>query len=100
MFRLQETKPRRPDRIEKMIEQSQRASKEANARRDREIAENRCERRWVNELVRRFIKLGVKEARDHRGKRREFDEKMTQLASAQMLTEEKMKELAASQGRD
>jgi len=110
----------RLDRIEKMIEQSERASKEAHARHeraiaehrramaehrravaehDREIAENRRAWRGVNELVRRFIKLGVKEARDHRRKMREADEKITQLAAAQIVTEEKLQLYLSSLGR-
>src|SRR5882672_8473043 len=96
----------RLDRIEKMIEQSERASKEAHARHeramaehDREIAENRRAWRQVNELVGRFIKLGVKEARDHRRKMREADQKITQLAAAQIVTEEKLQLYLSSLGR-
>ena len=96
----------RLDRIEKMIEQSERASKEAHARHeravaehDREIAENRREWRRINQMVRRFIKLGVKEARDHRRKMREADKKITQLAAAQIVTEEKLQLYFSSLGR-
>ena len=44
----------------------------------------------------RAIRLGVREVRTERAKRRELDEKITQLAAAQLVTEEKMQTLQAS----
>lgn len=47
--------------------------------------------------LRRAIRLGVREARHERQRRRElgetFDQKMTQLAAAQLITEEKFEVL-------
>ena len=47
--------------------------------------------------LRRAIMLGVREARNERQRRRElgeaFDQKMTQLAAAQLITEEKFEVL-------
>jgi hypothetical protein len=42
----------------------------------------------------RAIRLGVQEARNERRKRRELDEKLTQLAAAQLVTEEKVQRLS------
>ena len=51
-------------------------------------------------LLRRAIKAAVREARAERQRRRElgaaFDQKMTQLAAAQLLTEEKLQGLIQS----
>src|SRR5215467_5242583 len=51
----------------------------------------------TDDLLRRAIRAGLKEARAERRKRQEldrrFDEKMTQLAAAQLLTEEELKDL-------
>jgi hypothetical protein len=66
----------RLDRIEKLIEQGARESKEAHARFERDL------RRWAA--------LGVKEARSQRKRTREIDESITRLAAAQLVTEEKL----------
>lgn len=77
----------RLDRIEKLIEQSELANKKAHARFESNL------RRWAA--------LGVKEARNQRKRSAEmdkkFDKKMDQLASAQLLNEEGIRELKASQ---
>jgi hypothetical protein len=60
------------------------------ARHDRDIAE-------INAILRRAVRLAVQEARAERKRRREADErldlKMDQLASSQLLTEEKFRML-------
>jgi prefoldin subunit 5 len=60
------------------------------ARHDRDIAE-------INAILRRAVHLAVQEARAERKRRREADEhldrKMDQLASSQLLTEEKLRML-------
>jgi hypothetical protein len=72
------------------------------AEHDREMAEIRAEIRQLarsgrqtDARLRRAISLGVREARAERAKRREmderFDEKITQLAAAHLLTEEALK---------
>jgi hypothetical protein len=66
----------RLDRIEKLIEESERANKAAHARIERDL------QRWVA--------LGVTEARNQRKRSREIDEKITQLAAAQLVSEEKL----------
>jgi len=42
----------------------------------------------------RAIRLAVQEARNERRRRRELDEKLTQLAAAQIVTEEKVQKLS------
>jgi hypothetical protein len=44
----------------------------------------------------RAIRLAVREARAERAKRRELDEKITQLASSHLLTEEALRDLKAT----
>jgi hypothetical protein len=60
------------------------------ARHDRQIAQ-------INTILRRAVRLAVQEARGERKRRREADErldlKMDQLASSQLLTEEKLRML-------
>jgi recombination DNA repair RAD52 pathway protein len=53
------------------------------ARHDRDIAE-------INAILRRAVRLAVQEARAERKRRREADD---QLASSQLLTEEKLRML-------
>ena len=47
----------------------------------------------MDRMLRRAIRDSVREARNERRKRRELDDKITQLASAQLVTEEKMQAL-------
>jgi DNA repair ATPase RecN len=47
----------------------------------------------VSERLDRAVRLSVREARSERAKRRELDEKVTQLAAAQVITEEKLQGL-------
>jgi hypothetical protein len=51
----------------------------------------------IDRRLDRAVRLGIREARHERRRRAEFDEKITQLAAAQLVTEERMKELAAAQ---
>jgi hypothetical protein len=44
----------------------------------------------MDRMLRRAIRDSVREARNERVKRRELDHKITQLAAAQLITEEKM----------
>jgi hypothetical protein len=68
----------------------------ASARHDREMDR-------IDSMLRRAVRLGIQEARAERKKRQEmdrrWDEKMTQLAAAQLITEEKLQNFIASQGR-
>ena len=47
----------------------------------------------VSERLSRAVRLGVREARNERSKRQELDDKLTQLAAAQVVTEEKLQGL-------
>jgi hypothetical protein len=47
-------------------------------------------------LLSRAIQAGIREARAERRKRRELDEKMTQLAAAHLLTEEALRGFSQS----
>ena len=80
----------RLDRIEKLIEQSERANKEAHARHEKAHARHDREMRQIKANLRRWTALGVKEARNQRKRVREIDESITRLAAAQFITEEKM----------
>ena len=123
----------RLDRIEKLIQQSERANKEAHARHVREIAESRAEskrdiaessakfdremaetrdefkremaehRREMNadlrktrEHMRRWVALGVQEARSQRKRSQKLDTDIGRLVSSQLETEAMLKGLIAS----
>ena len=58
----------RLDRIEKLIERSERANKEAHARHERAHARHEREMRELKDHLQRWTILGVKEARNERKK--------------------------------
>src|SRR5260370_31690471 len=100
----------RLDRIEKLIEQSERANKEAHARHEiaharyekaharHEVAHARHDRemRQIRDNLRRWTVLGVKEARNQRKRVRQIDESITRLAAAPLVTEEKLQQFISS----
>ena len=86
----------RLDRIEKLIEQSERANKEAHARHEIAHARHDREMRQIRDNLRRWTVLGVKEARNQRKRVREIDESITRLAAAQHVTEEKLQQFISS----
>ena len=86
----------RLDRIEKLIEQSERANKEAHARQEIAHARHDREMRQIRDNLRRWTVLGVKEARSQRKRVREIDESITRLAAAQLVTEEKLQQFISS----
>ena len=86
----------RLDRIEKLIEQSERANKEAHARHEIAHARHDREMRQIRDNLRRWTVLGVKEARSQRKRVREIDESITRLAAAQLVTEEKLQQFISS----
>jgi hypothetical protein len=112
----------RLDRIEKLIEESERANKEAHARHyrqiaeiriefNREIAESRAEfkqemaehRRQMNadlrktrEEMRRWAALGVREARNQRKRQLKLDADIGRLVSSHLETEAMLKGLLSS----
>jgi hypothetical protein len=59
---------------------------------DREVAQ-------IRGILRRAIVAGVREARAARKRHEELDLKITQLAAAQLITEEELQKLIASQRR-
>jgi hypothetical protein len=71
----------RLDRIEKLIERSERANKEAHARHERAHARHESEMRQLKDHLRRWTILGVKEARNER-------KKFQSLAAAQERMED------------
>src|SRR5882724_10907825 len=93
----------RLDRIEKLIEQGERANKEADARHEKaharhEIAHARHDRemRQIKDQLRRWTVLGVKETRNQRKRAREIDESISRLEAAQLVTEEKLQRFISS----
>jgi hypothetical protein len=74
-------------------EQRQSAAEE---RHDREMEDIRREGRAFRSDLRRAFAMGVREARNERKRRQELDEKITQLAAAQLITEEKLQNLSGT----
>jgi hypothetical protein len=68
----------------------------AEKRHDREMEDIRREGRAFRADLRRAVALGVREARHERKRRQELDERITQLAAAQLVTEEKVQNLSTS----
>jgi chromosome segregation ATPase len=62
----------------------------AEERHDREMEDIRREARAMRTDLRRAFALGVQEARNERRRSAALDEKITQLAAAQLITEEKL----------
>src|SRR5438477_52227 len=63
---------------------------------DRMIADHDREMTEIRQILRSAVRIGVREARNERQKRRELDEKITQLASAQLLSQEELRDLKAT----
>jgi chromosome segregation ATPase len=59
-------------------------------RHNREMEEIRREARAMRTELRRAFVMGVQEARNQRRRSQELDQKITQLAAAQLVTEEKL----------
>ena len=74
-------------------EQRQSAAEE---RHDREMEDIRREGRAFRSDLRRAFAMGVREARYERKRRQGLDEKITQLAAAQLVTEEKLQNLSGT----
>jgi len=83
-----------------LMEQSQIAAAE---RHEREMADIRQAGAAMRADMRRAFAMGVREARNARRRRQELEEKMdekiTQLAAAQLVTEEKLQRFINSVGR-
>jgi hypothetical protein len=77
---------------------------DAEARHNREMEEIRREGRAMRADMRRAFSMGVREARNARRRRQEldekFDEKITQLSAAQLITEEKLQRFIDSMGHN
>jgi hypothetical protein len=72
---------------------------DAEERHDREMEEIRREGRAMRADLRRAFSMGVREARNARRRGQELDQKITQLAAAQLITEEKLQRFIDSMGR-
>jgi hypothetical protein len=60
---------------------------------DRMMADHDRIMKEIDARLNRALRDSVREARNERTKRRELDEKITQLAAAQLMTEEKLQRL-------
>jgi len=84
------------ERLEKLAERHEVLTQGVELH-EREMAEIRREGALMRADLRRAFAMGVREARNERRRRRELDEKMDekigQLASAQLITEEKLQAL-------
>jgi uncharacterized membrane-anchored protein YjiN (DUF445 family) len=69
---------------------------DAEKKHDLEMEDIRREGRMFRADLRRAFALGVHEARDERKRRQELDEKITQVAAAQLVTEEKLQDLSGT----
>ena len=89
----------RLDRIEKLIEKSERANKAAHKRSASRLdrVEKGLDR--VEKDLRKWVKIGVAEALRRRKAQRIFDENITRLSAAQLITEEKLAAYLSSLGR-
>ena len=86
------------DAEERIAAAEQRAAA-AEERHDRDMEDIRREARAMRADLRRAFALGVQEARNQRRRSRELDEKITQLAAAQLITEEKLQAFLDSMRR-
>jgi hypothetical protein len=94
----------RLDRIEELIHEGERANQEAHARHEREIAESRAkfDRQMAessakfDRQMRRWIALGVQEARNQRKRSQKLDEDIGRLVSSQLETKAMLNEFIAS----
>jgi chromosome segregation ATPase len=66
---------------------------ELEERHDREMADGRAATAELRAELRRAVRLSVQEHRNERARRQELDQKITQLAAAQVITEEKLQRL-------
>ena len=72
---------------------------DAEGRHEREMADIRREAATMRADLRRAFSMGVREARNERRRGQELDGKITQLAAALLVTEEKLERLIDSIGR-
>jgi len=104
----------RLDRIEKILEELARTQRQDHAEHTRTFAEHtralqqsraqhdqemriiRAEGRKTREDLRRWVALGVREARNQRKRQREIDLNITRLSAAQLVTEERLATLISS----
>jgi hypothetical protein len=102
----------RLDRIEKLLEESTKRYDRFIAGHERAIAkherflvdherflvEHERSIRRIDKRLNHFVQLGVREARSQRERSRVLDGKITQLAAAQVVTEEKLQRFISSLG--
>jgi DNA-binding GntR family transcriptional regulator len=88
----------RLDRIEKIIEAMAKAQRERDMRSEKRHLEHERTINRVDARVTRFLRLGVKEARNQRRRIQVIDKKITQLAAAQLITEENLQQFLSWRG--
>jgi len=80
-----------------MLEQAKAQAEQTKVQADEHLARHDRQIAQINEILRRAVRLAVQEARAERKRRREADERldrrMDQLASAQLLSGEKLQRL-------
>jgi hypothetical protein len=87
------TPEERFERHEQWLEQHDRMMAEHDrmmAEHAEHMAEHDRKLQRIDDRLDRAVRLSVREARSERIRRRELDEKITQLAAAQLVTEEKL----------
>ncbi len=96
----------RLDRIEKILERAGQRLDRAEAKFEARFAraDERFDRaealgRRTDKRLDRFVQLGVKEALSQRKRSRILDDKITKLAAAQIVTEDKLQRFISSLGR-
>ena len=96
----------RLDRIEKILERAEQRLDRAEAKFEARFAraDERFDRaealgRRTDKRLDRFVQLGVKEALSQRKRSRILDDKITKLAAAQIVTEDKLQRFISSLGR-
>jgi hypothetical protein len=113
MIRAQRDRDEATAKAQRDRDEAQRKRDEAQRKRDEALAKAQRERdiewekrhlhhdreiRRIDARLSRFVKLGVEEARRHRVRMQALDEKIKQLAAAQVVTEEKLQRFISSLG--
>ncbi|HXM44796.1 MAG TPA: hypothetical protein VN924_26400 [Bryobacteraceae bacterium] len=76
--------------------EAEKRQEEAEQRHNREMEVIRREGRAFRGDLRRAVAMGVREARNERSRRQEWDGKIAQLTAAQLVTEEKLQHLSGT----
>jgi phage-related minor tail protein len=80
------------ERLDRLTERHEALTQTVEAH-ERDMADLRKSQARTENTLRRAIRLSVVDARRQRNRNAEFDQKMTQLTAAQVVTEEKLQGL-------